>query len=428
MQREKGKREITEEIVDQKCLYIISFPAYNELLASAILFHNLSQHKFDVKLHITPYIQKEAFFNLDADTPIMLMGFSNKSLDNLKDYFKYIMLLEHAKPPRREVKRIMGGYSISKAENFCIHAIKLLDKIIGSKNVDTKAYITLLESLAFSELSDREREIIKNIEKTESMESKITVKLFGFEYKPLCQALHDTVRPFIPELTGNIENCMSFIRSIGINNIYIKSTQIPEEALTNLVKSLFTKLKKYSKKERKPSEILGEVFYLSKTNILADIRERASALKYILDVKGPEIVALHCISDYYLGLMVKIFEKLPPLLAEAYKNTNEVKYLDFKIIYVHRLKEKPPLTLLYDALADLGLLDESRSIILEKHEELYTIPHYVLRNIIVDYDVFLTKNKPLKEIIQSINNYSLSLSGDSDLMKLIKNIKSWEMK
>lgn len=421
----RDRNNIIDKIREEKHLYIISFPSLNELLTSAILFYNLNLHGFDVRIHITPYISEDKLSEIDS--PIMLIGFTHKSLERAKKINRNTFLLENIEYSEREVKQKIQKYYGSlnlKTKNYTTIALKLLERIIGVDNINSKSYIIFLESLAFSEPTSYEKEIIKNIERKGIIEIKMSVKLFGFEYKPLYQALHDTVKPFIPELTGDIDKCISFIRSIGISDVNIKSTQIPENTLTNLIKTLFTKLRRSSRRVRKPNEILGEVYYLTNTKVLADIKERTATLTYILDSKGPEYIALHCISNYYLNLMVEAYNKIPQTLAKAYKNITEVEYLGFKIIYVHTLKEKIPLKLLYEALLDLGVISKGRAIVLEKSNELYRIPHYILRDTIVNYEELLTQNKIVKDIIYSIDNYSISIIGDSNLTKLIKTIKA----
>ncbi|HIQ02852.1 MAG TPA: hypothetical protein EYH40_00355 [Desulfurococcales archaeon] len=419
------KNSIIDKIREEKHLYIISFPSFNELLSSAILFYNLNLHGFDVRINITPCISEDKL--LEIDSPIMLIGFTRRTLEKAKKINRNTFLLENMEYSGRDVKQKIQEYYSNlslKTKNYATIALKLLEKIIGVDNIDSKSYITFLESLAFSEPTSYEREIIKNIERKGIIEIKMSVKLFGFEYKPLYQALHDTVKPFIPELTGDINNCISFIKSIGISNVNIKSTQISEDTLTNLVKTLFTRLRRSSRRVRKPNEILGEVYYLTNTKVLADIKERTAILTYILDSKGPEYVALHCTSNYYLNLMVEVYNKIPQILAKVYKNITEVEYSGFKIVYAHTLKERIPLKLLYEALLDLGIISKGKAIILEKSNELYRIPHYILRDVIVDYEEFLTQSKIIKDIVYDIDNYSVSIIGDSNLTKLIKTIKS----
>ena len=356
-----------------------------------------------------------------------MIGFTEESLNKVRKFNRKSAILSSIEVGRNPRKQTIKEYYTGNNEkdNPCLLALNFLEETIGEENIDNNSYITFLKSIALSEPTEQERKIIERVEKRRIIEVKVSVKLFGFEYKPLYKALHDTVKPFIPDLTGNENQCISFLKNIGITNVGVRGSQIPEEQLTSLVKTLYSRLKRSSRRERKPGEILGEVYYLSNTKILADIRERATAISYLMDLKGPEYVVTHQTSRYYLNLLSEIFDSLPQILSSTYRNIRRVKCLDYDVLIARSSEDNIPLDLLYEVLIDLDLISKNKCILLEHLQEYYKIPHHILKRILAKYDVFLSCNKTLKEITLDIDYYSIHIEGDNNLLRLIKEIKIW---
>ncbi len=109
-----------------------------------------------------------------------------------------------------------GGYEISGAGTAY-----LISKSIDKKNVDLSALAIVgscgdLQDRRFRKLTGKNREILKEGEKAGVVSSRMDVRYFGRETRPIYKLLQFSSDPLIPGLTGRESACISFLGEQGI--------------------------------------------------------------------------------------------------------------------------------------------------------------------------------------------------------------------
>ena len=138
-----------------------------------------------------------------------------------------------------------------------------------------------------AEFQGFERTVIELLKLENRVEEQFTVRLMRWNVEPTEEALYLTLDPYLPGLTGRLEECRRFLsedpRLAPLKGKTL--SEAPDQALTVLGAKLYDLIKEASRVQRKPSEIIGYTYYYHKS--LADLREAALALAYYAERVSP---------------------------------------------------------------------------------------------------------------------------------------------
>ncbi|MFH1126254.1 MAG: DHH family phosphoesterase, partial [Candidatus Altiarchaeota archaeon] len=133
---------------------------------------------------------------------------------------------------------------------------------------------------------------------------KNDLRLFGRQSRPLAQMLAYTSDPVIPSLTGNVDSCAAFIRSLGIDieldgglKHYVDLTWEERRKLTS---ALYIKLLDLKTPEFVIQRMVGEVYTLlneERKTELRDAKEFATMLNACGRQNQPQVGVEVCLGD-----------------------------------------------------------------------------------------------------------------------------------
>ena len=105
-------------------------------------------------------------------------------------------------------------------------------------------------------------------------------KIFSYKFLPLVEAIHFTVDPYIPTLTGKAEGVRGMLRSLGIGE---DSTleKLNEKELNALINAISVEASKFRRKFSREEMLSKRVFFLD-----FDTLELAYSLVYSYDLWG----------------------------------------------------------------------------------------------------------------------------------------------
>ena len=97
----------------------------------------------------------------------------------------------------------------------------LVSKAIDKKNMDLSSLAIIgacgdLQDRRFLQLKGVNREILSDGEKSGVIKSKIDIRYFGRETRPIHKMLQYASDPLIPGLSGRESACISFLQELGI--------------------------------------------------------------------------------------------------------------------------------------------------------------------------------------------------------------------
>jgi RecJ-like exonuclease len=158
----------------------------------------------------------------------------------------------------------------------------LVAKEIDSKNTDLSALAIIgavgdIQDGALCKLTGTNREILNDAVNAGVIEPKIDIRFFGKETRPIYKLLQYANDPSIPGLSGEEENCINFLRDIGIKqkteerwrrwiDLNIDEKRI---ILSELVAIVLSKGSNHVTAKR----LLGEAYYLVKEEVGTELHE-----------------------------------------------------------------------------------------------------------------------------------------------------------
>lgn len=162
---------------------------------------------------------------------------------------------------------------------------------------------------------------------------------YGYERRPLAQALARTTTPFIPGLSGREDRCIAFLQEIGIKLKHEGRWKATRDLTEEEKRSLFSQLSKHLLSEGCRSEIIyeliGTIYLFPKEEPrtpLRDGREYASLLNACARMGRPSLGVSICLGD-----RGKSFEEAEELFNEYRRKIAE--YLEW-VQEAERIEER----------------------------------------------------------------------------------------
>ena len=197
-----------------------------------------------------------------------------------------------------------GAYDISGAG-----VTYLVSKCIDLKNMDLSALAIVgacgdLQDRKFCRLQGMNREILTDGEKAGVIQSKMDVRYFGRETRPVSKLLRYSGDPFIPGLSRREDACVSFLQDLNIRlkdgDYWRKWIDLNKEERQKIISSIAQMLLTKGFGHELTGRIIGEIYVLSKEKLgteLHDAKEFATLLNSTARYDQYEVGLNVCLGD-----------------------------------------------------------------------------------------------------------------------------------
>ena len=197
-----------------------------------------------------------------------------------------------------------GAYDISGAG-----ATYLVSKCIDSKNVNLSALAIVgacgdLQDRKFRRLQGMNREILTDGKKAGVIQSKMDIRYFGRETRPVSKLLQYSGDPFIPGLSRREDVCVSFLQELDIRlkdeDYWRKWVDLNKEERQKIISSIAQMLLTKGFGHKIAGRLIGEIYILSKEKKgteLHDAKEFATLLNSTARYGQYEVGLEVCLGD-----------------------------------------------------------------------------------------------------------------------------------
>ena len=274
---EKRAKEIGDIIKKSKQIHIVSHIDADGLTAGSIAYKTLERLGKDFSIEFVKQLDEDVIKNI-KDKNHELVWFTDLGSSISENYIDINKIItDHHECPENSNKsfhlnphlfNIDGGFEISGAGTTY-----LVSRAINKENMDLSALAIVgacgdIQDRKYGKLMGLNRNILMDGKKLEVINSKIDIRYFGRETRPVYKLLQYANDPVIPGITGRESSCITFLQELGIKQKdgdswrrWIDLTKnerkliISNIAQTLLVKGFGYKITK---------KIIGEVYILDK--------------------------------------------------------------------------------------------------------------------------------------------------------------------
>ena len=222
---EKRAKEIGEIIKKTKQIHVVSHIDADGLTAGSIAYKTLERLNKDFSIEFVKQLDEEVIKNI-KDKNYELVWFTDLGSSISTNYSDINMIItDHHESPENSNKSfhlnphlfdLDGGYSISGAGTTY-----LVSKAIDKENMDLSALAIVgacgdIQDRKYGKLMGLNRNILTDGKKLEVVNSKIDIRYFGRETRPVYKLLQYANDPVIPGITGRESSCIAFLQDLGI--------------------------------------------------------------------------------------------------------------------------------------------------------------------------------------------------------------------
>ncbi|MCX8181617.1 MAG: DHH family phosphoesterase [Candidatus Methanomethyliaceae archaeon] len=281
-------------------ILIVSHLDADGIAAGSIMLHALLDYGANPCLRIVKQLDMGVIEDV-ADSPSKFvvfvdMGSGQKPLlQKLEDKNKKLFIIDHHQPEppemESEINPHMFGYNGSNDISASGTAY-LVAKRISSNNPYTSQ---LAIAGALGDIQDRgERASLVGLNKAIAVEAeskgllktKLGLKLYGFESRPLVQCLANTIEPYLPGLSGDEGACLKFIKSLGIDPVkadgsWRSQADLSNNELRTLLNGIIKYLISQGLSSKEAESVVGTLYIFPNEppdSPLRDAREFASSI------------------------------------------------------------------------------------------------------------------------------------------------------
>lgn len=299
-------------------------------------------------------IDEKLVESIAAESPslVVFTDLGSGYLDMMEKHLSDIdtVVLDHhlpveAHPPRLiHINPIVYGLDGSREISGAGLAY-LLARALDSGNLDLSV-LGIVGALADQQDKGEKRtflglnlEIEREAREVRLLETKVDLIFYGYETRPLAQAIARTMTPFLPGLSGREDKSVAFLQEIGIGLKHEGKWRAIRDLTEEERKLIFSQLSKYLLSEGCKSDIIyelvGTIYLFPKEESrtpLRDGREYASLLNACARMEKPSLGISICLGD-----RGKSFEEAENIFNEYRRKIAE--YLDW-VQETGRIEEK----------------------------------------------------------------------------------------
>jgi single-stranded-DNA-specific exonuclease len=273
---EKRAKEIGDIIKKSKKIHIVSHIDADGLTAGSIAYKTLERLGKDFSIEFVKQIDEEVVKNLkNQNHELVWFTDLGSSISTISDI--NMIITDHHECPENANKSfhlnphlfgIDGGFEISGAGTTY-----LVSKAINKENMDLSALAIVgacgdIQDRRYSRLMGLNQDILNDGKKLDVIDSRIDIRYFGRETRPVYKLLQYASDPVIPGITGRESSCISFLQELGIKlkdgDFWRRWIDLTKDertlVISNIAQTLLTKGFGYKITKR----IIGEVYILNK--------------------------------------------------------------------------------------------------------------------------------------------------------------------
>ena len=333
----KRAKEIGNIIRKSKNIHIVSHIDADGLTAGSIAYKTLERLGKDFSIEFVKQLDEELIKNIkDQNHELVWFTDLGSSISTISDI--NMIVTDHHECPENSNKSfhlnphlfsIDGGFEISGAGTTY-----LVSKAINKENMDLSTLAIVgacgdIQDRRYNKLMGLNRNILDDGKKLEILDSKIDIRYFGRETRPVYKLLQYANDPVIPGITGRESSCISFLQDLGIKlkdgDFWRRWIDLTKDERTLIISNIAERLliKGFGYKITK--RIIGEVYILDKEEEgteLHDAKEFATLLNSTARYDKYDVGLKVCLGD-----RDKYFKKAKNLLQGH--RTNLVEGLHF---------------------------------------------------------------------------------------------------
>jgi len=290
--------ELLKNIPNNEEVLIISHLDADGISAGSIIFSTLIDLGLFPCIRIVKQLDENVIreiSNLNKDYIFFVdMGSGQKSLINTINN-KKIFIIDHHQPESNEIEGEINPhyfYFDGSVEISAAGIAYFLAKEIDKNNL---RFSQLAIVGALGDVQDRgERgafiglnsKISQEAESKGLLKTKLGLRLYGSESRPLIQCLASTMDPYLPGLTGDEGACLKFIKSLGIeprkiDGSWKTQSDLSSEELKTLISGLIKYLISIGLPSKEAEKIIGTIYIFPnelEDSPLRDAREFSSSI------------------------------------------------------------------------------------------------------------------------------------------------------
>lgn len=309
----KRAEKIGNLINNSKEVHIVSHIDADGITAGSIAYQTLKRLGKDHSIEFVKQLDEEVLKRL-KDENHELVWFTDLGSNVSVDYpeINKIITDHHACPDNSDLPfhlnphlfGLDGAYEISGAGTTYLVA-----RVINKKNMDLASLAIVgacgdLQDRRHCKLTGANRDILRDGEQIDSIQSKIDIRYFGRETRPIYKMLRYSSDPIIPGLSGRESACISFLQELGIKmqdgDDWRKWIDLSKDerriVISNIAQLLLTK----GFGHRLTKRIIGEVYVLNQEKEgteVHDAKEFATLLNSTARYGKHEVGLKVCLGD-----------------------------------------------------------------------------------------------------------------------------------
>jgi RecJ-like exonuclease len=309
----KRAKEIVNIIKKSKQIHIVSHIDADGLTAGSIAYKTLERIGKDFTIEFVKQLDEKVVKNI-KDKNYELVWFTDLGSNISTNYNDINMIItDHHECPENSNKSFHlnphlfnfdGSYNISGAGTTYF-----VSKAMDKKNMDLSALAIVgacgdLQDRKYGKLMGLNREILTDGKRMELVNSKIDIRFFGRETRPIYKLLQYANDPVIPNITGRESSCITFLQELGIKlkdgdywRRWIDLTKNERsKIISNIAQILLVKGFGY----KITKKIIGEVYLLNKEQEgteVHDAKEFATLLNSTARYEKYDVGLKVCLGD-----------------------------------------------------------------------------------------------------------------------------------
>lgn len=278
--------QIAAATKDYGYMEVYAYPSVDSVLAAAILASTFARNNVGFTLYFT------AAPPAASDAPMLLLGYPSSLASELSPR-KPSALIGFGEVPQGLLSVAVTSHTSSSIAGLLVGVLSEIT-VVGPPAVYSvvAGYWRGLDVGKKGEFTGIENGIIETLKLENRVEEHFSLRLFRWLFEPTEEALHLTLEPYLPGITGRPEEARRLLEEDPRLSPLIGKTleEAPEQAVATLGEKLYVMLKEASSVPRRPSELIGITHY-SRPAPLQDLREAAIALAVYGEKHGAAALA-----------------------------------------------------------------------------------------------------------------------------------------
>jgi single-stranded-DNA-specific exonuclease len=309
---EKRAKEIGDIIKKSKKIHIVSHIDADGLTAGSIAYKTLERLGKDFSIEFVKQIDEEVVKNLkNQNHELVWFTDLGSSISTILDI--NMIITDHHECPENANKSfhlnphlfgIDGGFEISGAGTTY-----LVSKAINKENMDLSALAIVgacgdIQDRRYSRLMGLNQDILNDGKKLDVIDSRIDIRYFGRETRPVYKLLQYASDPVIPGITGRESSCISFLQELGIKlkdgDFWRRWIDLTKDERTLVISNIAQTLLTKGFGHKITKRIIGEVYILNKEEEgteLHDAKEFATLLNSTARYDKYDVGLKVCLGD-----------------------------------------------------------------------------------------------------------------------------------